>query len=73
MKTLTCDICGTHVEKAETNKEVMDQMWAHFKSAHPTEADAMMVKPQDDQDAGMAAAEAKIQDVQEEVKEESAA
>ncbi len=73
MKTLTCDICKTHVEKADTNKEVMDQMWAHFKSAHPTEADAMMQKPQEDRDAGMAATEAKIEDVQEEVKEEVAA
>ena len=73
MKTLTCDVCKTHVEKAESNKEVMDQMLAHVESAHPTEAAAMKAGTPEEMKAGMDAAEAKIVDVQEEVKEEVAA
>lgn len=62
MKKLTCSVCGTHVETAETDDMVMDQMWAHMKSAHVEETEKMSAMPQEEQDKMKAEARAKITD-----------
>ncbi len=60
MKTLTCDICKTHVEKAETDDQIMTQMWDHLKANHADTVAEWAKLPQEEQDKAMADAKAKI-------------
>ena len=60
MKTLTCSVCSTHTETAETDEMVMGQMVAHMSSAHVDKWAKMEAMSQEEKDAMMADARAKI-------------
>ncbi len=59
---MKCDFCDAEIKGADV-KTVMDMAWAHMKEAHPAEVAKMMAMSKEDQDKGMAAAQAKIVDV----------
>lgn len=63
MKSLTCDICGTHIETGATEDEVMGKMWTHMQADHKEMADKMSAMPQEEQDKMMAEAKMKIKDM----------
>lgn len=60
MKTLTCNVCSTHTETAETEEMVMDQMAAHVSAQHADEAAKMEAMSQEEKDAMMADVRSKI-------------
>lgn len=60
MKTLTCSVCSTHTETAETDEMVMDQIVAHVSAQHADEAAKMEAMSQEERDAMMADVRSKI-------------